>query len=66
MTIDELIEKLAPYPGDWEVLYEDEQHGSVRPDAVYVGRNESRGKGYYKNQFSYRKPGMECNAVLIV
>lgn len=64
MTIDELIEELAQYPGDWEVVYDDyesDSGGYFNIDYVSPGRIDERNP----SRFEYQKEGkyMDVNAV---
>ena len=65
MTVDELIEKLAAYPGDWEVVYDDDTLGPIEPDMVAAGKFKKR--LCTRSEFVYRVDGkyMECNSVMI-
>lgn len=63
MTVDELIEQLAQYPGDWEVVYDDYESvgGYFDIDYVSPGRIDERNP----SRFEYQEEGkyMAVNAV---
>jgi hypothetical protein len=63
MTVDELIEKLAQYPGDWDVVYDDydSTNGYFDIDYVFPGRIDEK----FPSRFEYQEEGkyMAVNAV---
>ena len=67
MTIDELIARLAPYPGDWEVIYDAAAHGDAR-----TVESACPGFAVVKDNcvldYKGRSPDkyMECNSVFLV
>ena len=68
MTIDDLIAKLAQYPGDWEVVVKDEV-GDYREwesvEDVVPGEWSKKDKGPF-HDFKSRKDGYcNCNSVLV-
>lgn len=67
MTIDELIARLAPYPGDWEVIYDAAEIGAPRTaDSVCPGISYIRNGSVLG--WKAREDGkyMECNSVFLV
>ena len=52
MTVDELIEQLAQYPGDWDVVYDDYESvgGYFDIDYVSPGRIDEKDPSRFEHQ----------------